>query len=599
MGLIDRVASEYAYVTGALRTLGRVTPVAKNKTRTIGDVVEELAGKYGDRDALIGERERLTYRGLDARANQVARWAKAQGVAKGDTVALLMHNRPEYLAIWLGILRMGGVCALLNTALTGPSLAHSIAIVRPRHVIVGEGLHDALQSALPHVEHRPTVWRADEAARGELAFATALDALDSAPIPPSERPALTTDDRALYIYTSGTTGRPKAANINHYRVQAIMNGFSAATNASEKDRMYDCLPLYHTAGGLIGTGTTLLAGGTCIIRERFSARQFWDDIVENDCTMFQYIGELCRYLVNSPPHPKETQHNLRMATGNGLRPDIWTEFQTRFRIPKILEWYAATEGNAVFFNFDGKPGSVGRIPKWAERRFVTEVVAFDVEAEEPVRGNDGFCIKVAPGEVGEVISKILNDPSKPSQRFEGYSDRDSTEKKILRDVFEKGDAWFRTGDLMRKDALGYFYFVDRIGDTFRWKGENVSTSEVGETLTTFPGVREANVYGVHVPGCEGRAGMAALVADEGLDLRGLHAHIARRLPDFARPLFLRFLPEMNITGTFKVKKLDLVREGFDPSIISDDLYFSDPQAQAFVPLDAALYEAIQKGEKRI
>jgi fatty-acyl-CoA synthase len=378
-----------------------------------------------------------------------------------------------------------------------------------------------------------------------------------------------------------------------------MFGFAGAMNIKPDDRMYVCLPLYHSTGSLIATGGPLVAGASTVIRDRFSASQFWDDVVDYECTIIEYIGELCRYLLNSPVHPRETGHRLRLACGNGLRPDIWQDFQTRFCIPRILEWYAATEGNAVLFNFDQKIGAVGRIPKWAERKFVTEVVRFDIDTEQPVRGEDGFCIKCPPDEVGELISQILNDPSRPSQRFEGYADKAATEKKILHDVFEKGDAWFRTGDLMRKDALGYFYFIDRIGDTFRWKGENVATSEVAEALTVFPGIKEANVYGVVIPGMDGRAGMAALVIEDSIDLEDLHTHIDRQLPGYARPIFVRIQDHIDATGTFKQRKIDLVMDGFDPEKIDDPIYFADARKKAFVPLDVALFQELNTGRIRL
>jgi fatty-acyl-CoA synthase len=350
---------------------------------------------------------------------------------------------------------------------------------------------------------------------------------------------------------------------------------------------------------VLATGAALTAGASVVIRERFSASMFWDDIVRHDCTVFQYIGELCRYLLNSPTHPMEGRHRIRLACGNGLRPDIWADFQRRFRIPKILEWYAATEGNCVFLNFDGRIGAIGRIPAWAKRRFVTEIVRFDVDSEEPLRGSDGFCVKCAPGEVGEAISQILNDPERPNQRFEGYADPVATEKKILHDVFEKGDRWFRSGDLMRRDALGYFYFVDRIGDTFRWKGENVSTSQVSEAITAFPGVKEACVYGVRVPGAEGRVGMAALVVEDGLDLEGFARHVTQQLPPFARPVLLRIQREIETTSTFKQRKVELVKQGFDPTAIADPLYFLHPELQAYVRLDARLHAEICAGKVRL
>jgi fatty-acyl-CoA synthase len=264
-----------------------------------------------------------------------------------------------------------------------------------------------------------------------------------------------------------------------------------------------------------------------------------------------------------------------------------------------LEWYAATEGNCVFLNFDGKIGAVGRIPKWIEKKFFVEIVRFDIDTEQPVRGPDGYAVKCEPGEVGEAISKIMNDPKRPSQRFEGYADPGATEKKILRDAFEKGDRWFRTGDLMRKDATGYFYFVDRIGDTFRWKGENVATSEVQEAITSFPGLLEANVYGVRVPGAEGRVGMAALVVDGELDLDGFSRHVAERLAAYARPVFLRVMGEIDATSTFKQRKVDLVKQGFDPAATGDAIFFLHPILQTYVRLTPALYGDVCEGRIRL
>jgi fatty-acyl-CoA synthase len=387
--------------------------------------------------------------------------------------------------------------------------------------------------------------------------------------------------------------------MNHYRVMLATHAFAGVMDTHASDRMYDCLPLYHTAGGLLATGALLVRGGSVVIREKFSAREFWDDIVRWDCTCFQYIGELCRYLVNSPPHPKERAHRLRLACGNGLRADVWPEFKRRFAIPQIIEFYAATEGNVSLFNFDGKEGAVGRLPWWALARFPTRIVRFDVERQQPVRDERGFCIECGPDEAGEVIGKILKDASKPGQRFEGYANAAESDRKILRDVFAKGDIWFRTGDLMRKDKHGYFYFVDRIGDTFRWKGENVSTTEVEEAVTQFDGILEANVYGAAVPGRDGRAGMAAVMAKDNLNLTALRDHLAQRLPDYARPVFLRIRQDSDVTTTFKQKKIDLVKEGFDPSVTLDPIYFNDPHRKAFVRVDTGLYQDINAGRVRL
>jgi fatty-acyl-CoA synthase len=497
------------------------------------------------------------------------------------------------------VTRVGGVAALLNTNLTGRSLAHCINIVEPRHIVTAASLSAALASAQPHLTTNGRIWLHGDGAGDFPRIDGAVDALPGDALSVNERRPLTVEDRALYIYTSGTTGLPKAANVNHYRLMLVSHSFAGAMDVQQTDRMYDCLPMYHTVGGVIATGALLASGGSTVIRERFAAREFWDDIVRWDCTMFQYIGELCRYLVNTPAGPSERRHRVRLVCGNGLRPDVWPAFKQRFGIPEILEFYAATEGNCALFNFESREGVVGRLPWFLARRFPIKVVRFDVETGEPVRNADGFCVECDADEPGEVIGRILNDPAKPGSRFEGYAEKAATEKKILRDAFEQGDAWFRSGDLMRKDKNGYFSFVDRVGDTFRWKGENVATSEVSEAITAFPGIREANVYGVTLPGHDGKAGMAAVVAEGGIDLAALRRHLQAQLPDYARPMFLRVTDKIDVTGTFKQKKGALAREGFDPAASGEPIFFDDPQAQAFVRLDPAGYDRLLAGSARL
>jgi fatty-acyl-CoA synthase len=335
------------------------------------------------------------------------------------------------------------------------------------------------------------------------------------------------------------------------------------------------------------------------LRRRFSASHFWDDLVESKCTIFQYIGELCRYLVNSPAHPHEREHQLRLCCGNGMRPDIWEKFKDRFQIPRILEFYAATESNFSLYNCEGKTGAIGRIPSFLAHRFPVALVKFDVDAAEPIRNDKGLCVRCSANEVGEAIGKIPGDHSNEGGRFEGYTDKDASAKKVLRNVFEEGDAWYRTGDLMRKDEKGYYYFVDRVGDTFRWKGENVSTAEVAEAVATCPGVAEAVVYGVAVSGTEGRAGMAAIVADETFDLAALREHLANSLPEYARPLFLRIRSEIVVTETFKPRKGDLSREGFDPAETTDDIFFYDRERESFIKIDSELHDRILNRRVRL
>lgn len=582
-----------------MRALELTAAIPRKRDRIMATVIEEMAVRSGDAPALLSDRERLTYRQLTERSNQYARWALEQGLAKGEVVGLLMTNRPEYFAIWLGITSVGGVVALLNTNLVGPSLAHSINIVQPKHLIVsGEFVH-SLTVTLPSLSELPEIWTHGVQHASFRRIDLEVKRQPGEALCGDERQSPTIEDRALYIFTSGTTGLPKAVNISHARVMQWSHWFAGMMDAQPTDRMYNCLPMYHSVGGVQVPGAILVAGGTVVIREKFSASQFWSDVIRWDCTMFQYIGELCRYLLHAHPGSNEIRHRIRMACGNGLAPEVWDEFKERFCIPRILEFYAATEGGVSLFNVEGERGAIGRIPPYLLHRFSPALVQFDVDKGEPVRNEHGFCIRCAPNEAGEALAKILDDPSSLGSRFEGYTDKQASDKRILRNVFEQADKWVRTGDLMRKDERGFFYFVDRIGDTFRWKGENVATSEVSEAICAFPGVKHANVYGVAIPSTEGRAGMAALVTNDEIDPQAFRKHLMTRLPFYARPLFLRVMDRAEVTGTFKYSKTDLARQGYDPAVTADVIYFDNPESQAFTRLDQALYDRIQAGQIRL
>jgi fatty-acyl-CoA synthase len=581
-----------------LRALELTAPIARNRNRILSTVIEERAQQLGDTPALLSDRECMTYGQLSERINQYARWALGQGIGQGEVVGLLMTNRPEYLAIWLGISSVGGVVSLLNVNLTGSSLAHCINVVSPKHLIAASEFAGQLVAALPAVSLPPTIWIHGNEPSSWPRLDLEIEAHSGAPLSEHEKRPPTIEDKALYIYTSGTTGLPKAANISHARVMQWGHWFAGMMSAQATDRMYNCLPMYHSVGGVQVPGAILVAGGTVILREKFSASQFWNDIVRWDCTLFQYIGELCRYLLHAPLSANETAHRIRMACGNGLAPEVWDGFKNRFSIPQIFEFYASTEGGVSLFNVQGKRGAIGHIPGYLTHRFSPALVVFDVEKGEPVRDAQGFCIRCAHNEAGEAIGKGSDDPSNIGSRFEGYTNTEASERKILRHVFEVGDVWIRTGDLMRKDEQGYFYFVDRIGDTFRWKGENVATCEVAEAICAFPGVKHANVYGVTVPATEGRAGMATLVTEDELDLAEFRQHLMERLPPYARPLFLRIRKNMDLTGTFKYSKTDLVRQGFNPASSDDVVYFNHLELGAFTRLDQELYERIQMGAIR-
>src|SRR6201996_6594180 len=542
LSLLRAIRREYVYLTTIARTLWLLRLVKPDATRSIVDIVEAQARKRPESIAILSVGKAMTYAQMDARANRYANWALANGIGRGTPVALLMENRPDYICAWLGLFKVGAQVALINTNLLGETLAHSIAISGTKHAIVGSEL--AAQFLAAPFAETPALWLEGEGCNLTQALAKASDTSPGK----QARAGVTLKDRAFFIFTSGTTGLPKAANFSHMRMLFMMSGFVGALRPRETDRIYDPLPLYHSTGGVCAVGLAFFSGGTLILKRRFSVHDFWSDVHKYDATMFEYIGELCRYLLNAPPTPLERGHKIRAITGNGLRPEIWQEFQTRFAIPRIVEFYGATESNVAMLNYDGTVGAVGRVPDYLEWLLPARVIRFDVETEMPVRGGDGLCIECGPQEVGECVGGMSK---RAGREFEGYTNRADSDRKMLRDVFRKGDTWFRTGDLMRRDEHGYFYFVDRIGDTFRWKGENVATSEVAAALGREAGIKEANVYGVHVPGSEGRAGMAALVVDAAFDVTRLAAHLKTRLPPYARPIFLRLTPALDVTGTFK------------------------------------------------
>jgi fatty-acyl-CoA synthase len=582
-----------------IRALQRTAAIDQEPHLTLPVLVDRQASAFGSSPALASPAGALTYQQLAARINRYARWGITQGLRAGDTAGLLLPNCAEYVAIWLGLSRLGVTVALLNTQLPADALAHCVAIAAPKLIIVASELASSVgavrgRSQLPS---GCAVWVHGKDTGDLPALEAAVAGVSHDPVSATECARPTLDSIALYIYTSGTTGLPKAAKVSHYRVMRWSQWFAGLLDARSDDRMYNCLPLYHSVGGVVAVGALLVSGGAVVIRPRFSVSEFWRDVVEERCTLFQYIGELCRYLLNAPQESLERQHSLRIACGNGLRPEVWEPFQARFGIPRILEYYASTEGNFSLYNCEGRPGAIGRIPSFLQHRLPVSLLRFDLEAGEPVRDSAGFCTPCKVDEIGEAVGLISE--TQRGGRFEGYADAEASRKKVLHNVFKTGDAWYRTGDLMRRDAAGFYYFVDRVGDTFRWKGENVSTAEVLNVVTAVSGVREGVVYGVSVPGTDGRAGMAALVVGREFDLEAFRRQVVERLPSYARPVFLRLLSSLETTGTFKPRKQELVTAGIDPAQVSDPLYFDDPRSGAYLPLDRTAHAAIIEGRIRL
>ncbi len=567
--------------------------------------LDDWAKKDPDRTFLLFEGKRFTFGELHRRVIRRAATFAALGVGPRDTVALVMSNAPEFLINAWAITRLGAVAALVNTNLTGHPLWHAITEAHARVIVAGREHLPALEVALretPEGAPAPLVlWEETRAGHGTetLAGARELPLLDAEPNP-IPRPAVTLGDE-LYalIYTSGTTGLPKAGRITHARAFTAAHGFGRFTlGLSERDVVYVCLPLFHSSGFLIGAGSALMTGATLALARKLSVSRFWDDICDSGATAFVYIGEVCRYLLNAPRHPRETAHRLTRIVGNGMRPDVWRGFVERFRPGLVHEFYAATEGNVNMTNLFGFEGSVGRMPPipWLDNAYLAK---FDREAGAPMRGPGGRCVECKPGEVGELLGRI--DPTRVTMRFEGYLGDAATNAKILRDVKEPGDAYFRSGDLLKRDRLGFYYFVDRVGDTYRWKGENVSTNEVADVLMRHDGVEVAVVYGVQVPGADGRAGMAALVLREGAHFspERFYADAMASLPGYAAPVFVRLPEAAAMTATFKLKKNELVDEGFDPTKVRDLLFVRDDRHRTYVPLDEDAFARIERGDIRV
>ena len=584
-----------------LLALKRELKVKPSDTRdSLAIRLETNARRFGNRSAVEFESQSVTWSELNARANQYAHSFAAQGIGSGDTVSVLMENRIEFLACIFALNKLGAIAGLINSNLTGKPLTHCITVTQSSKCIVGAELADSLaqvHTELDLKEGEDFLFVADGDLDGCPNWAQDLNHLardmSTANLPQAAEQTLA--QNALYIFTSGTTGMPKAAVLSNRRYLSSGSlAHVAGLRCNEKDRLYICLPLYHGTGLMIGVGAALSSGASLFIRRRFSASNFLREVRENHCTCLIYIGELCRYLCNSKALPDDSDNPLRAAMGNGLRPDIWMTFKQRYGIERISEFYGSSEGNVSFANLMNKDETIGMTAN------TVALVQYDVDAEAIVRDSQGRALEVEPGEPGLLLGKITE-----THTFEGYTDSAATDQKIVHDLREPGDAWFNTGDLIREIDVGFtlgyahYQFVDRLGDTFRWKSENVSTNEVGEIINQHPQVRFSNVYGVAVPNAEGRAGMAALALTEAtatLDLDSFSAHVRNELPGYAVPVFIRLQQELDVTGTFKMVKGDLRKAGFDIRTFTDPAYVMRPGSDRYEPITNAVLDQIEAGE---
>lgn len=523
---------------------------------------------------------------FDAEVNRHARAYRALGLRAGDVVALLMDNRPAYLLHFYALARLGVIASLVNPNLRGESLSRTIRAGLPRLLVTGDAQLDQLaalaEGALGGIDVWVDVEGGGDPPRPWQGFSRVLQGRRGEPL--GHCLQLELEDVAAFVFTSGTTGLPKPALVKHHRLYRASGAFGGILSLTEDDGLYLCLPLYHGNATMIGVPMAIAHRCRLALARRLSVSRFWRDCRESEATAFVYVGELCRYLMNAPASPEDRLHRVTRALGNGLGAEIWEPFQRRFGLERMHEFYAATEGNAETANLFGVVGSCGPLLPWKMR-----LIRYDGEADEPVRDEHGLCVETEADEPGLLVGKISR-----RNEYAGYSDSEATEDKVLRDVLRRGDAWFDSGDLLRRDKLLNLYFVDRLGDTFRWKGENVSTLEVSEVLWTAPGVVEAAVYGVEVPGHEGRAGMAALVLDGELDGEAMYHHVSAQLPDYAQPRFLRLSDQLDHTGTFRQRKRQLQREGVDAEV-SDPLFVRDPESETYRPFDDEVRGQIEDG----
>ncbi len=531
--------------------------------KSIGTVFQERAARHGDRVFLRFGDQEVTYRDANAAANRYAAVLAARGVGKGDVVAIMLRNSPNAVLAMLATVKCGAVAGMINYHQRGEVLAHSLGLLDAKVLVAETDLVSAV---------------AECGAAGSTETLTGEDleryAVNAPAGNPASASAVQARDTAFYIFTSGTTGFPKASVMTHRRWLAALAAFGGVgLRLKSSDALYSCLPLYHNNALTVALSSVINSGATLALGSSFSASKFWDEVIASEATAFIYIGEICRYLLNQPPKPTDRAHNVRVITGNGLRPEIWDEFTARFGIGRVCEFYASSEGNAAFINIFNVPRTTGLFP------MPLAYVEYDPDTGAPLRDESGRVRRVPAGQPGLLLS-----PVNKLQPFDGYTDQESSEKKLVRNAFREGDCWFNSGDVMSPQGLGHAAFVDRLGDTFRWKGENVATTQVEAALASDDSVEDCTVFGVEVPRTGGRAGMAAVKLREGaeFDGRALARAVYGQLPAYALPLFVRVVESIEQTTTFKSRKVELREQGYGPGI-EDPLYVLAGRDEGYVP----------------
>ena len=549
-----------------------------NSKKSIGTVFQERAARYGDRVFLRFGDQQLTYREANAIANRYAAVLAARGIGHGDVVAIMLRNSPNAVLAMLAAVKCGAIAGMLNYHQRGEMLAHSLGLLDPKVLIAETDLVSAVteSGAARATDNTLTVEDLER-------FAVSAPAIN-----PASASAVRAKDTAFYIFTSGTTGFPKASVMTHYRWLKALGAFGGlGLRLKGSDTLYSCLPLYHNNALTVAVSSVINSGATLALGKSFSASRFWDEVIANRATAFIYIGEICRYLLNQPPKPTDRAHKVRLIAGNGLRPEIWEEFTARFGIARVCEFYAASEGTTAFINIFNVPRSTGISP------MPLAYVEYDPDTGAPLRDESGRVRRVPAGEPGLLLS-----PVNKLQPFDGYTDEAASEKKLVRNAFRDGDCWFNTGDVMSPQGMFHAAFVDRLGDTFRWKGENVATTQVEAALSSDPAVEECTVYGVEIPRTGGRAGMAAVKLREGAEFDGqsLARAVHGQLPVYALPLFVRVVKSMAHTTTFKSRKVELREQAYG-SDVEDPLYVLAGRDEGYVPYYDEYPDEVSAGKR--
>ena len=545
--------------------------------KSIGTVFQDRAARFGDRVFLRFGDDQLTYRDANAAANRYAAVLAARGVGHGDVVAIMLRNSTRTVVAMLAAVKCGAVAGMLNYHQRGDVLAHSLGLLDAKVLIAETDLVSAVtESGAPAATETLTIEDLER-------FAVGAPATN-----PASASAVQAKDPAFYIFTSGTTGYPKASVMTHRRWLAALAAFGGlGLRLKPGDTLYSCLPLYHNNALTVAVSSVINSGATLALGKSFSAARFWDEVIASEATAFIYIGEICRYLLNQPAKPTDRKHQVRLIAGNGLRPEIWDEFTERFGIARVCEFYASSEGNAAFINIFNVPRTTGISPT------PLAYVQYDPDTGAPLRDDNGRVQRVPAGQPGLLLS-----PVNRLQPFDGYTDQESTEKKLVRNAFREGDCWFNSGDVMSPQGMGHAAFVDRLGDTFRWKGENVATTQVEAALASDKSVEQCTVFGVEIPHTGGRAGMAAIKLRDGAEFDGksLARAVYEQLPGYALPLFVRVVESIEQTTTFKSRKVELREQAYG-SDVKDPLYVLAGRDEGYLPYYDEYPEEVADGKR--